>query len=148
MSTRGGIAIYTSSSTKMSNSVKVDGDQMFLEEKKFGEVTLPLDIPKHKPRRFVRPVEIPVVDPCSSDLRDAANYIEAHGWCQYAERTMNGRVCASTAIRRAAGRSKERQQKALRRFAKHLGMPVIVYNDYHKRTVGEITAALRACARR
>jgi hypothetical protein len=154
MSTRGGIAIYTSSSTKMSNSVKVDGDQMFLEEKKFGEATLdlPVDRPKHKPRRFVRSIEIllrraerPVIDSCSRDLLDVADYIDRHGWCQYQERNDKRQVCTWGAFRDVI-QSADRHDMAQARFERFIGTKVVVFNDCHGRTVGEVTAALRACA--
>jgi hypothetical protein len=154
MSTRDGIAPYTSSSIKISNTVEVDGDQMFLEEKKLGEATLDLlvDRPKQKPRRFVRSIEIPraerpVIDPCSQDLLDVANYIDRHGWCQYQERNDKRQVCTWGAFRDVI-QSADRHDMAQARFERFIGTKVVVFNDCHGRTVGEVTAALRACARR
>jgi hypothetical protein len=125
---------------------------MFLEEKRLGEAALDHclldDRPtKHKPpRRFVRPVEIPVLDPCSSDLREAADYIEAHGWCQYKEQSWDGAVCVGKAIRLVTPSA--RRIAAVRRFERFIEARASYFNDRPWRNVGEVTAALRACAAR
>jgi hypothetical protein len=119
---------------------------MYLDEKKFGE---PLDVPdrskEHKPpRRFVRPVEIPVIDPLSSDLRNAANHLESVGWCQYTEQSWDGAVCVGKAIRVVT--PGDRRIAAVRRFERFVEASASCFNDRPWRTIGEVTAALRRCA--
>jgi hypothetical protein len=130
---------------------------MFLDEKKFGELTLrSLDVPDRSkeqkpPRRFVRSIEIPrrraepVIDQCSQDLLDIADCLDRHGWCQCQARNDKDQVCAWEAFRDVIP-SADRHHKAQARFEHFIGMKIVTFNDCHGRTVGEVTAALRACA--
>jgi hypothetical protein len=125
---------------------------MYLDEKKFGELTVPDRSKEQKPpRRFVRSIEIPlrraepVIDQCSQDLLAVADYIDRHGWCQGQERNDKDQICAWGAFRDVI-QSADRHHMAQARFEHFIGRKIVAFNDCHGRTVGEVTAALRRCA--
>jgi hypothetical protein len=77
---------------------------------------------------------------------DAAYHIERVGWCQKVDEDDQGRVCIHKAIRIVASDQVERL-KATRRFTKLVGTHALSFNDTPGRTMEQVTAALRACAR-
>jgi hypothetical protein len=77
---------------------------------------------------------------------DAANHLEMVGWCQNIDEDDQGRVCLHKAIRVVASDPVERL-KAIRKFTKLVGLHVLYFNDTPGRTMEQVTAALRVCAR-
>lgn len=89
-------------------------------------------------------------------LLDAADYIEAHGWCQNAMESPCGKVCLEGAIRRVNGITPRTLNEvlldgpawsALNVMWRYLGTEPHHFNDIPGRTTAEVCAALRACAR-
>lgn len=84
-------------------------------------------------------------------LMDAADYIEAHGWCNLpgGGRGAPNPLCASLAIVEASSRAE--MPGVVVRFASYLGLdcPARIpdWNDTPGRTGAEVCAALRECAR-
>lgn len=88
---------------------------------------------------MIEPATIPF------QLRQAADYIETHGWCQGKFERDDGHVCVSRAIHRAGG-----DLAARLAFVDFLGTPdvsLLGWNDTPGRTAEEVIAALRECAR-
>jgi hypothetical protein len=77
---------------------------------------------------------------------DAANHLEGVGWCQKVDEDDQGRVCLHKAISIVASDQVVRL-KATRRFTKLVGLHALTFNDTPGRTMEQVTAALRMCAR-
>lgn len=104
------------------------------------------------------PLETPVVEAWRTVLLDAADYIEAHGWCQNSHKTHDGRVCLVGALDSVTknDRFSAGFQEAWLRIATHVDAQLAAedhnpvpahWNDTPGRTAAEVTAALRECAR-
>jgi hypothetical protein len=89
-------------------------------------------------------------------LFEAANYIEANGWCQHASQNA-GHICLYAAIeticRKIEGplapdeKATSLYLNAATRMAKFLGvLNAAVWNDAPGRTQDEVIAVMRACA--
>lgn len=95
-----------------------------------------------------------VAEPWRKVLLDAADYIEAHGWCQWSLEDSDGRVCAIGGMLRAVSvdhhttfeRPQEYRQ-AITHLHHYLNGGAGFFNNAHGRTASEVTAALRTCAR-
>jgi hypothetical protein len=77
---------------------------------------------------------------------DAVNHLEKVGWCQNIDEDDQGRICLHKAIRVVASDPVERL-KAIRKFTKLVGTHALYFNDTPGRTMEQVTAALRLCAR-
>lgn len=77
-------------------------------------------------------------------LLDAADYIEAHGWCQ-TFRSL-GKVCPVEALNRLYGEDSPIKDAAKRLFFDRHGETLMYWNDQYGRTKEQVIAALRATA--
>ncbi len=93
---------------------------------------------------YNRKWDVPVrLEPWRQRLLNAANYIEACGWCQY--QSSNGdKVCASMAI--TCGEWNGDVLRATEEFRRVIGKNIPVWNDMPGRTKEEVIAALRKAA--
>lgn len=96
------------------------------------------------------------LEPWRKALEDAADYIEAHGWCQNAMESPCGKVCLEGAIRRANGITLRTLNEilldgpawlALNVMWRYLGTEPHRFNDTPGRTAEQVRQALRECAR-
>lgn len=86
------------------------------------------------------------VDAAGWILWNAADYIEAHGWCQGTIK-VGVRVCAMGALSESIGdRNHVIAQDAVNRLTARVGTYVAQWNDDPGRTKEEVIAALRAAA--
>lgn len=91
----------------------------------------------------LKPIELP---PERQALLAAAEYIEAHGWCQKFW-SRRGEVCAVTALNETDSYGHTSVGKAARRlFFDINGTTLMEYNDAVGRTKQEVISALRATA--
>lgn len=94
-----------------------------------------------------------VVEPWRKVLEDAADYIEAHGWCQ--NRASDGdRVCLLGAIAMVSDATVDGIEICAPGPAYRLASEVMIgndmggcWNDTPGRTAADVCAALRDCAR-
>lgn len=80
-------------------------------------------------------------------LLAAADYIEAHGWCQGSRRDYLGRVCIVEAIDMVTAGGPALYNPAFNAFYDRLGTSPSVWNDTTGRTKDEVLKELRNCAR-
>lgn len=105
-----------------------------------------------------------VAEPWRKVLMDAADYIEAHGWCQHSVATDDGRACLNGAIKIAGGMNPQASNWrdypaviiATEAMRSRVGLPdqyfaghrdATLWNDTPGRTAAEVCNALRECAR-
>jgi hypothetical protein len=86
-------------------------------------------------------------------LNDAADLIDANGWCQGEYRSLGGCYCASGAIEAAAPRTFIGYETNSRYAGSYAFMTteiketnVATWNDHKDRTVDQVTTALRNAA--
>lgn len=85
-------------------------------------------------------------EPWRQVLLDAADYIEAHGWCQNALEDHDGSVCVLGAIKAVGGVITGFSLLAHCALNSHVG-GTFVWNDAPGRTSTEVCAVLREVAR-
>lgn len=97
-------------------------------------------------------IETPTVtEPWRKVLLDAADYIEAHGWCPETERRpcgvgKMGEVCPAVAVVMVMP-DEATMEEANERFEKWSGGECFVAYNGHCKTAAEVCEALRQCAR-
>lgn len=92
-----------------------------------------------------------LVDEVRQVLRDAAQLLEQHGWCQRQSRTGGGALDVAGAIAAAAGGAWRTERRAHHALEVWLiwhtnAASVAQWNDAPERTKAEVLAALRAAA--
>ena len=89
--------------------------------------------------------EARIVNEWQQILLDAANLLEAEGWCQHTLMDKENRRCILGAIYYQSC-SQSLQIEAHSRMVKYLGCDVDIWNDAPGRTKEEAVAALRSAA--
>lgn len=98
------------------------------------------------------PFDATPINTTAQTLRDAAAYIEKHGWCQGTIKTSDGRVCLVGALQRGehlAALSSNEQDSAHRAFKavwRYLGRDPVCFNDSGYRTKETVIQALLSAA--
>ena len=91
-------------------------------------------------------VETVPLEPWRRRLLDAADYIEAHGWCQGTHSDEHGKVCVVEAITLSGGIN-EISGRAFRALCEAVGGNYAsIWNDVPGRTEAEVIATLRRVA--